>query len=73
MDGMSTRQVLSELATAGFRCSEAYLTFLVRQGHVPPPLKVCHSLVWREGDVDRLRRELVRRGRRPCESGRITP
>ena len=66
--GVGTREVIDRLKADGFDCNESYLTFLVRQGHVAAPEKVCHALVWADADVHRVKAALWRRGRGPQAS-----
>jgi hypothetical protein len=62
---LSTKQMLDQLTEEGFRVTESYLSFLVRERHVAAPAKVLHSLVWQPEDVNRVKGELRRRGRAP--------
>ena len=61
---LSSTEVVRRLKAEGFEVGPAYIGFLIREGHLAPPEnRVGNRLVWLDADIDRLRRELERRGR----------
>ena len=61
-----TTDVLDRLRGEGFQVSVGYLQYLLRERVVVPPAERVSSIfVWEEADVQRLKSELLRRGRGP--------
>ena len=62
-DMQSTREVVDQLRIEGYDIRPSYLSYLLRDGIIPSPMRVGQSLVWDDVHVDALRAELRRRGR----------
>ena len=62
-----TSEVLDRLRAEGFEVSVGYLQYLLRERIIPAPQqRVGSAFVWEDEDEQRLRRELIKRGRGPC-------
>ena len=63
MPFFSTREVVSHLVDEGFVLNESRLRSLIRRGVIKPPaMNSSLNWLWREADVEQVRRALVDRG-----------
>ena len=61
-----TSEVLDRLRAEGFEVSVGYLQYLLRERVIPTPAaRIGGVFVWSPADEERLRGELIRRGRGP--------
>jgi len=65
-----TTEVLDGLRRVGYRVSDTYLRWLLRERWLPQPGKFGESYAWTDADVERLRSLLLRRGRGPVQRTR---
>jgi hypothetical protein len=62
-----TAQVVDELRAEGFMVTRTYVSWVLRDRHVPtPPKGPGGALIWADADVVRLRSFLIRRNRGPA-------
>lgn len=62
-----TAQVVDELRAEGFAVTRTYVSWVLRDRHVPtPPKGPGGALIWADADVARLRSFLLRRSRGPA-------
>ena len=63
---VGTSELVTKLRAEGVQISHSYVTYLLRERVIPMPAKGPGGvLLWEPADVQRLRSELVRRGRTP--------
>ena len=61
-----TKKLVDRLRSEGFAVSPSYISYLVREGILPPPEQgIARAWFWSPADVGRLKSILLRRGRRP--------
>ena len=69
--GRSTVGVVDSLRSEGFSLSPGYVAWILRERHIPQPdNRIGLAYMWTDADVQRLRSELLRRGRGPKAEGR---
>ena len=66
---LGTRAVVDGLRGQGFDVGLGYVNFLIRERHIPSPGRIGSNLAWSDGDIQRLRSVLTRRGRGPFAGG----
>ena len=66
----STGRVVDCLTAEGYRITRTYLQWVLRDRHIPMPVKsAAGTLEWSPADVDRLRSFLCRHARGPGSAG----